>query len=735
MKPLRSLLALALLTTACTPAQKTPDPFPQIPVANAAFGNDAPWFLTNIPFLEIDDPAIQRTYYYRWQLYRAHIRSLGPHGTTVTEFLPSVPWARHPYEDLNDSSSFHLLEGRWLRNPAYAEALVDHLYTGGGNDRHFSESIAAATLAFTEVTGDPAPAVRHLDAMQHIYNLWDDHFDAARNLYWIEPLLDATEYTIASIDASGAGFTNQPDPKNNGFFGGQSFRPTINSFQYGNARAIAAIAQTAGRPALAADFNHRADALATATLQQLWNPALHHFTDIYQRTTPTVTAGTFVRGRELEGLVPWQFNLPPTHGDIDYAAAWQHALNPAELAGPHGLRTVEPTYARYLQQYRFDASTGLRECQWNGPSWPFQTSQALSGLANLLHSGSPQTAITRADYLHLLRQYTAQHQLRNGTLDLQEDYDPDTGAPIVGLPRSHHYNHSTYIDLVLTGLLGIHPRSDETLELDPLLPTPSRSSDTKDLSFRPEAALFAAGAEKPAFLSAATNPTSTPTEPPIRYFALQHLRYHNHDLTLLYDADGTRYHRGPGLTVISDGRTLATAKPLGHLTIPLGPTRLQPTKPLPANLAVNVWARQPSAFEPDLPIASASSTSPDSDLYHPLDGRTWFFPQIPHGWSPTRADTTPTYTVDLRHPQTIASVQLAFFADGKTFQAPTRVHILAPQPDGTWYEVAAATPEPNTTTTIPLVPTHLAQLRITFDTAPTARIRLVSVGAFAPPQP
>ncbi|WP_158790603.1 hypothetical protein [Granulicella sp. L60] len=179
-------------------------------MAQQNFGDDAPWFLANIPFLDIDDSEIQKVYYYRWKLYRAHIREIGPQGTTVTEFLSDVPWARHPYTDLNDSSSFHIMEGRWLRDPAYVNSLVDHLYTGGGNDRHFSESIAAATYAWTLVTGDPAPAIRHLDTMQHIYNLWDDHFDPSRNLYWIEPLLDATEYTISSIDASGAGFTVAP---------------------------------------------------------------------------------------------------------------------------------------------------------------------------------------------------------------------------------------------------------------------------------------------------------------------------------------------------------------------------------------------------------------------------------------------------------------------------------------------------------------------------------------------
>jgi hypothetical protein len=299
----RVILALTLVRGAdmCT-AQAAAVHEPLLPretLAAENFGADAPWFLRNIPFLEIDDPEIQQIYYYRWKLFRSHIREIGPQGTTVLEFLDNVPWARQPFTDLNDSASFHILEGRWLRDPSVVNSLIDHLYTGGANDRHFSESIAAATESSTRVTGDASRALHHLDTMQHIFNLWDDHFDRTRNLYWIEPLLDATEYTISSIDASGAGFTDTPsaDQNHNGFTGGYAFRPSINSYQYANALAIAHFARLAGKPEVAADYIQRAEKIKSAVLEQIWNPRLKHFTDRYQRSTKFVTAGDFIRER------------------------------------------------------------------------------------------------------------------------------------------------------------------------------------------------------------------------------------------------------------------------------------------------------------------------------------------------------------------------------------------------------------------------------------------------------
>ncbi len=700
-----------LLTSSTVPmsAQKSPIEEPTIPreaMAQQYFGADAPWFLRNIPFLEIDDTKIQQVYFYRWKLLRSHVREIGPQGTTILEFLDNVPWARQPYTDLNDSASFHLMEARWMRDPTVVDDLIDHLYTGAANDRHFSESIAAATEATTLVTGDPGPALKHLDTMQHIYNAWDDHFDRVRNLYWIEPLPDATEYTISSIDASGAGFTEHPstNQNHNGFTGGFAYRPSINSYQYANAMAIARIAVQARLLDVAKDYRERAERLRSAMLAQLWNPTLEHFTDRYQQSTPYVTVGDFIRGRELVGYVPWAFELPPNDTSPSskaYAKAWSHLVSPDQLAGSHGLRTVEPSYPRYLTQYRYDQATGRPECQWNGPSWPFQTSQALTGLANFLDDYSP-AAISAADYLRLLRQYTRQHFLSPGKPDIEEDYNPDTGAPIVGLPRSHHYFHSTYIDLILSGLIGIRPRVDNTFEVDPLIPTQSGAGHR------------------------------------IHYFALQNLAYHHHDISLFYDEDGSRYHIGSGLSIFVDHRRVSGPDPLAPIRVALPqntsavpPQRMRP----PArriDLAVN------PGF-PYGPLASASSADPASPVVQAIDGRLWFFPEISNGWSPSAADFNASswYQIDLRTSQSIGSIELYFFADGERYQPPSSF-LLQYLGDNGWKDIPAEIRTPQ----IPIAggencisfPTLRAQqLRILFANPPApARLRLIEAKIFAP---
>jgi hypothetical protein len=663
------------------------------------FGADAPWFERNIPFLEIDDPEIQEIYYYRWKLFRSHIREIGSQGTTVLEFLDNVPWARQPYTDLNDSASFHILEGRWLRDASVVDSLIDHLYTGGANDRHFSESIAAATYSSTLVTGDPGPGARHLDTMEHIYNLWDDHFDRQRNLYWVEPLLDATEYTISSIDASGAGFTDTPSThqNHNGFTGGFAFRPSINSYQYGNALAIAKLAALTGKPEVAADYERRADDIRAAVLAQLWNSSLQHFTDRYQQSTEFVKAGEFIRGRELVGYLPWFYELPPKDAatEAEYALAWKHLLSADELGGSHGLRTVEPSYPRYLAQYRYDQATGQPECQWNGPSWPFQTSQVLTALANVLDD-YPDSGITRDDYVRLLRQYTQQHYLSPGYPDLQEDYNPDTGKQIVGLPRSHHYAHSTYVDLVLSGLIGIRPRADEVLEINPLLPVGGENG-----------------------------------EKPISFFALEGLRYHGHEVGVIYDSDGGRYHMGRGFSVFVDGKRVFGPGPLDHVRIPLGPR---------VTAVQRAVARVDLAVNPGIlhgTVASASSGTPES-IAEAIDGRLWFFPEISNGWSPLPSDGGSSwYGIDFGQEQTIGSVELYFFSDGKGFEVPSKVELQYRTSAG-WQDVKGQTSGreglvANGETRFTFPPLRGQELRVVLSNpmAP-AVVRLVEIEAFAP---
>ncbi len=629
------LLAGAALASMGAASPPPPAAMDMDAIAAARFGNDAPWYRDRIPFFESADPAIDAVYYYRWQVYRAHQRDLGAEGYITTEFADDVDWQRHPYASLNDASGFHIGEGRWLNDRRFADDYINFMYASGGNDRHFTDHMADSVWGRYLVDGERDGALRHLPVMNHIYRLWDDKFDFDKGLYFVEPLLDATEYTVSSIDASGG---------KDGFRGGDAFRPSVNAYMFANARALSNMAAMAGNTAMAADYAARADALQKRVLNDLWSDKLTHFIDRHQsRKNAFVSYWQPIRNRELVGYLPWMFDLVPD--DAKYAQAWAHLLDPASLGGAAGMRTVEASYEYYMRQYRYLGAAP--ECQWNGPIWPYQTTQILHGMANLLDHAKATGPATRSIYMRLLRQYAALHY-QGKRLDIEEDYHPETGKPIVGLDRSHHYFHSGFNDLVLTGLVGIRPRADDVLEVNPLLPD-------------------------------AADPQS------LAWFRVQDVPYHGHKIAVTWDIDGSHYRRGKGLSIEVDGREVARRDTLGRVEVPI--TRVAtPAIVRPINRAVQLVRGQ-------YPIGSASSNVAPENVHDAIDGRTWFFPELPNGWSSAPSPTQQWYAIDLGKPADLARAELAFFADGKGFAAPQSYRLQA-WVDGDWRTIATPSGSP-----------------------------------------
>ena len=675
----RLIVAMGLLcfgASRVTAAEQGTSILPQTSLASRYFGNDASWFEKNIPFFDCSDPQITQIYYYRWQLYKAHLKDVGSRGYIVTEFLDDVGWTFNPYQSLNDATAFHINEGRWLRDNRYVDEYIDFMYSGG-NDRHFSEAIAAAVYARYLVNGDRAFAKKNLESMKHIYELWADHYDASKGLYFIEPLLDATEYTISSIDASGG---------KDGFRFGDAFRPTINSFMFANAQAISKLAALAGDQNTAKVYAEKAAAIRDSVQTNLWNDGFQHFTDRYKANNEFVHYWDFIRGRELAGFVPWAFELPDANPK--YNAAWEHLLATNQFAGPYGLRTVEPSYEYYMRQYRYETVKGKKqpECQWNGPTWPFDTTLALEAMANLLNVYT-QNVVRADDYVRVLKQYTQQHYL-NGQPDLQEDYNPDTGNVIVGLARSHHYNHSDYNDLIITGLVGLRPRADNILEINPLIPTDPNSTNA------------------------------------INYFCLENVPYHGQLVTTVYDRDGKHYKKDAGLSVYVNGRR----EPGPSRRSIVLPDPVASKTPHPIDLAVNFQKK-------GLPTPSASINNSTNDLFQAVDGRVWFFPNVRNYWSNTGSQTNSDwYGLDFGADKKLRSVQLYFYANDTTFKAPAKCDIQY-WANEKWMDVSDLSMMPNKIlangeNTIMFHSVNTSKIRLLFTNPEHAAIALVEAKAF-----
>ncbi|KAK6582194.1 hypothetical protein PZA11_005891 [Diplocarpon coronariae] len=645
------------------------------------FGPDAPWFRDRIPLFESSSQVLDEVYYYRWNVFRTHQRDLGPKGFITTEFLDNVGWQTNPWASLIDATGFHLREGRWCRDLRFKRDYAKFILSSDSNTHQFSEVLGDSVWQSYLVDGVAEDAIPLLDEMQAVYAGWNGTFDfggfdTAKGLYWIQPLTDATEYTIASIDASGG---------KDGFRGGEAFRLTINSYQYANALAIANIADLKGDSALASSFRSRANAIKTLTQQSLWNTTLEHFIDRYKVNNEFAKYWDPIRGRELAGYVPWLHNLPDD--DVKYSKSWSHLTNTSRFQGEHGLRTVEPSYQYYMRQYRYEGTKP--ECQWNGPVWPYQITQVLGALSNVLdHYPSSSGAVSNADYIRILTQYAQLHHNpeRGNILDIEEDYYPDKGSPIVGLARSPHYFHSGYIDLILEGLVGIRPRADGNLEVHPTI------------------------------------------DKTITYFRAERILYHGNDVAVQWDVDGARYGRA-GLVVEVNGEVKAESASLERLVVPVS-RRAPPAFESPIPVSVQLQANTP------WPKGSVSEPNQNAAKVHSaIDGRIWFFPELPHGWdTPAGAGQELWYQLDFENPTSTSRAEIAFYKDaGEGFDAPEsyRVQVSSTgtlaDASGAKYGAVVA----NGITGASWNSTASKQVRLVFKPKDGQKVRLVEFKVFA----
>jgi hypothetical protein len=417
------------------------------------------------------------------------------------------------------------------------------------------------------------------------------------------------EYSASSYE------TDPADP----YHGGAGYRPTINAYQYGDAEAIAQLAAQAGQPQVAADYRARATALQASMQKWLWDPNRQFFYDMGRDDNP---GHTLLSAREEIGYVPWMFGMPSAAD----SPAWAQLTDAQGFAAPYGPTTVEQRSKWFMYQ----ADLGC--CRWDGPSWPFATSQTLTGLANLLDDYPAQPYVTAADYGSLLHTYAATQQ-QDGQPHVGQAHDPSQPDWIYD---ATDYSHSTFNDLVISGLIGLRPQLGSTLKIQPLIPA---SWD---------------------------------------YFALENVPYHGHNVTVLWDRTGTRYHQGPGLHVYLDGHEVASAPSIRPLTISLtGPGAGGQAAGEFTDLAANVYGQgSPQAFASASGPGTTAADATDGQVIYAESQQASQWTDCTASGAPAPAGTVSDLGVDFGAAVPVSQVRLYTWAD--TGQGSPAGHVAAP---------------------------------------------------------
>ncbi|MBQ7474745.1 MAG: hypothetical protein IJS78_02355 [Clostridia bacterium] len=454
-------------------------------------------FELGAPLLDLDDETIRKIYYFRLHTYCKHIKNT-PAGRVVTEFLPDVGWAGK-YNTICCPAGHHFYEGRWFADSSFLDDYARFWFSPEGAPRLYSFWAADAVWALCAARGDFSLAEGLLDDLIANFRAWEaDHLDESGLFHQIDDR-DGMEYSI----------------------GGSGFRPTINSYMYGDAAAISKIAARLGRREDERVFAAKAAKLKELIDSTLWDGEAEFYKTVRED-------GAIADVREEVGYVPWYFNIPGPEKSV----AWKFLFDEKHFKAPFGPTTAERCHPGFMQ--KFD-----HECLWNGPSWPFATSQTLTAMANLIDRGDGGEFVGRGDFFDLLSTYAGSHFLtENGVTVpfIDEDLDPFDGHWIAReelkargvYDRGVDYNHSTFCDPVISGLCGVRPREDGTLSVLPM--------------FR---------------------------EDQLLYLCLDGAPCLGRFVTVVWDRTGGRFGRGRGLSVLVDGETVGRSDRIERIDVRL----------------------------------------------------------------------------------------------------------------------------------------------------------------------
>lgn len=596
---------------------------------------DWSWYKNNIPFFDSPDSGINEIYYYRWELITKHLVYGSPQtGYTFTEFMDRPFWSG-TYGAISCPLGHQFYEVRWLKNDRIIRDFASYWFeTPGAEPRSYSNWYGDSMWGIYKVKQDKNFLKSVYPYMKKQYHGFvKEHYNPEYGMFMWDGMHDGMEVNINS---------RQTEDR---IRGGDGYRPTLNSYMYADLKALSKASNLLRHSELSKEYDKKAQKLKKRVQEELWDPDRNFFFHQFafdelngiKARTLTYETGKYAgspHGREQIGFVPWQFNLP----DQGYAEAWKYLMDKDYFYSEYGPTTVEQN------DPLFKVSKNC--CVWSGNSWPYATTQTLVAMANLLHNYE-QDVVSKEDYFKLLKTYTKTHH-KNGRPYIAEAANPYTGSwkGHDHYYHSEHYFHSGYVNNVITGLVGLRPRKDDTIEVNPQIP------DSWD------------------------------------YFALEDIAYHGHNVSIVWDRDGTKYNRGKGLMIFVDGEKVVSADEIQRLKthIDAVPDK-SPPKQQPVNFAVN----NGRGF---FPYISASYSKPDRMPFYANDGSYWYHESPANRWT-TEGSTNDREWIKVNYgiERPVKKVKLYFLDDGKGIVPPESYEVQVWAENG-WRTVEQADRSP-----------------------------------------
>lgn len=260
-------------------------------------------------------------------------------------------------------------------------------------------------------------------------------------------------------------------------------------YHFKNVLGLARLCRAVGDPDYAM-YEQEAEEIKQDILNKMWDPETEFFYDLHHETDAKAMV------KNIVGVYPhWAAITGKEHlGGLRklFDPAYFHTACPF------------PSVARDCRAYRPEGGwmgrliKGRNGCVWCGPSWPYTTGVAIDAIG--IESKRNGHCFDK-EFAYYLREYSLQH-FRDRDLAkpyLVEHYHGETGEPISDEPD---YNHSFYIDLIMSHVAGI-TFAENGISFDPIdvgleyfiLDRVRIGSDTYRITFKAQGCLDPRAAE------------------------------------------------------------------------------------------------------------------------------------------------------------------------------------------------------------------------------------------------
>ncbi|HMR49802.1 MAG TPA: Ig-like domain-containing protein [Arachnia sp.] len=471
------------------------------------------WWADNIVYLDTPEDNIDKTLFYRWWVTRYNFLDMNAPGNDY-QFPTSIEGVMEYNNAIDLTIGMFINDMKYYRTP---DAAYGSWLSAGETQ--------AGSGRFRDNPGDPAnwnaSHTQYIsEAMWHSYKLHGGPATVAERIGTyaendtVGQMRDLDSNNNGIIDTNWNAWTgNDADATSFAWKGGTIDRAE-SAYVWAGAMAGAEALDLIGQSARADALRTQAERTKHAITSTLWDDSdklLKH------RIT---SSGELIPWKEINNYYPWSVGMMPAPGDDDYDKDYNEALR---LLADADHFPVFPFYT--ADQVDKSAAAAVGKGGTNNFSIINSTVYFRTYAQALRDYGSEY--VTPEMYKQMLYWNAfAHYQGGDNRLPNQNEFWANgttaNGGNISYRSWIPHTQLGTTNFTVIEDVVGLQARTDDKIELDPI-----------DIGWD--------------------------------YFTANNLRYHGHDLTVVWDRDGSHYGGPAGYSIYVDGELGATVDALTHV--------------------------------------------------------------------------------------------------------------------------------------------------------------------------